>query len=62
MKKYLITKFLDGPGSNHLDREFIQAKKKHRIKVENAVKRKISNLPESLSDMESDNENITGMC
>jgi len=52
MKKYLITEFLDGPGSKCLYRELIQAKikKLSKVKLENSLEREISNLPENLSD------------
>ena len=52
MKKYLITEFLDSPGSKRLYRELIQAKikKLSKVKLENSLEREISNLPENLRD------------
>ena len=52
MKNYLISEFLDGPGSKRLYRELIQAKikKLSKVKLENAIEREISNVPENLSD------------
>jgi hypothetical protein len=52
MEKYLISEFLDGPGSKRPYREHIQAqiKKLSKVKLYNAVEREISNLPENLSD------------
>jgi len=52
MEKYLITEFLDGPGSKCLYREFIQEQTKNlsKVKLENAIERETSNLPENLSD------------
>jgi len=56
MKQHLISKFLDGPDSKRLYREHIQAHAKRLsiVKLENAVKREISNLPENLSDKVED--------
>ena len=50
MKKYLISEFLDGPGSKRPYRELIQAqiKKLSKVKLNNAYEREISNLPENL--------------
>ena len=56
MEKYLISEFLDGPGSKHLYRELIQEQIKNLSEVElnNAYDREISNLPENLSDKVED--------
>ena len=52
MEKYLISEFLDDPGSKRPYRELIQEqiKKLSKVKLYNAVEREISNLPENLSD------------
>ena len=52
MEKYLITELLDGPGSKCLYREFIQEQTKNlsKVKLENAIERETSNLPENLRD------------
>ena len=52
MENYLISEFLDGPGSKRLYRELIQAQTKQlsKAKLENAVEREMSNLPENLSN------------
>ena len=52
MEKYLITEFLDGPGSKCLYRELIQEQTKNlsKVKLENAIERETSNLPENLRD------------
>jgi len=56
MEKYLISEFLDGPGSKRLYRELIQEQIKNlsEVKLNNVYDREISNLPENLSDKVED--------
>ena len=56
MEKYLISEFLDGPGSKRLYRELIedQVERLSKVQLNNAYEREISNLPENLSDKVDD--------
>ena len=56
MEKYLISEFLDSPGSKRLYRELIQDKieRLSKVKLNNAYDREISNLPENLKDKVDD--------
>ena len=56
MEKYLISEFLDGPGSKRLYRELIedQLERLSKVQLNNAYDREISNLPENLSDKVED--------
>jgi hypothetical protein len=56
MEKYLISEFLDGPGSKRLYRELIQdqIERLSKEKLNNAYDREISNLPENLKDKVED--------
>ena len=56
MEKYLISEFLDSPGSKRLYREHIQdqIERLSKEKLNNAYDREISNLPENLRDKVED--------
>ena len=56
MEKYLISEFLDSPGSKRLYREHILdlIERLSKEKLNNAYEREISNLPENLKDKVDD--------
>jgi hypothetical protein len=63
MEKYLISEFLDGPGSKRLYRELIedQIERLSKVQLNNAYEREISNLPENLSDKVDDYIYLTNL-